>query len=96
MKRAKKIVVAAADPLVVNHDTHGDFDECARVSQEVLRTMRSAPRWKDLTDAQVEAIQMIAHKLHRIVCGDPNHLDHWVDIAGYARLAQRSVEKAKK
>ena len=29
---------------------------------------------------------MIAHKLGRIVNGDPNYADSWDDIAGYAKL----------
>jgi len=40
------------------------------------------------TAAQGEAIHMICVKLARIVCGDPNHADHWDDIAGYARLGK--------
>lgn len=75
--------------LVSHRGSHGDFAECARVSQEILRVLRTGSRWGDLTDPQVEAIQMIAHKLHRIVCGDPSVVDHWHDIAGYAVLAER-------
>lgn len=33
-----------------------------------------------------EALHMICHKMARIVNGDPNHIDSWVDIAGYAKL----------
>lgn len=29
---------------------------------------------------------MIAHKLGRIINGDPNYSDSWHDIAGYAKL----------
>lgn len=30
---------------------------------------------------------MIAHKIGRILNGDPNYRDSWDDIAGYAKLA---------
>ena len=35
---------------------------------------------------QLQALDMIATKISRIVHGNPNHLDSWVDIAGYAQL----------
>lgn len=33
-----------------------------------------------------ESIDMICHKLGRVVNGDPNYTDSWQDIAGYAQL----------
>jgi hypothetical protein len=33
-----------------------------------------------------EALDMIASKIARIVVGDYDHIDSWVDIAGYAKL----------
>lgn len=33
-----------------------------------------------------EALDMICHKIGRIVNGDPNYADSWHDIAGYAQL----------
>jgi hypothetical protein len=35
---------------------------------------------------QQEALEMIAHKIGRIVNGNPNYADSWTDIAGYAQL----------
>ena len=35
---------------------------------------------------------MIAHKIGRILAGDPNHIDHWLDIAGYATLVAKELE----
>lgn len=35
---------------------------------------------------QQEALEMIAHKIGRIVNGNPNYVDSWADIAGYAQL----------
>ena len=37
-------------------------------------------------DDQLEALDMIAHKLGRILEGDPHYSDSWRDIAGYAQL----------
>jgi hypothetical protein len=41
---------------------------------------------------QVEALEMIAHKIGRILSGDPNHQDHWDDIAGYAKLVSERLQ----
>lgn len=35
---------------------------------------------------QMEALEMIAHKIARILNGDPDYEDSWRDIAGYATL----------
>ena len=42
-----------------------------------------------LEPEQQEALEMICHKLGRIANGDPNYADSWIDIAGYAKLANR-------
>lgn len=36
---------------------------------------------------------MIATKMARIVNGDPDYLDNWHDIQGYAKLVQQELEK---
>ena len=67
--------------------THGDFAETARMSQALKSLMGTGYRYPELSDAQCEALDMIAVKIARIVSGDPNHKDTWIDIAGYATLA---------
>jgi hypothetical protein len=45
---------------------------------------------------QLQALDMIATKISRIVNGNPNHTDSWTDIAGYATLvADRLQGKAR-
>ncbi len=46
-----------------------------------------------LSPTQAEALYMIFHKLARIACGDPNYLENWHDIAGYATLVERELTK---
>ena len=36
---------------------------------------------------------MICHKLGRIINGDPNYDDSWLDIAGYAQLIVNRLRK---
>lgn len=69
--------------------THGDFTDNARVSQELKEVLRCENA--ELSAVQMEAIDMICHKLARIVCGNANHADHWHDIAGYATLAENRI-----
>lgn len=51
-----------------------------------------AKRDKKLTNDQQEALDMICHKIGRIVNGDPDYADSWVDIAGYAKLVADRLE----
>ena len=46
-----------------------------------------------ITADQVEALDMICHKIGRIVNGNPNYIDSWIDIAGYAKLVSDRLEK---
>jgi hypothetical protein len=38
---------------------------------------------------------MIAHKIGRILNGDPNYADSWIDIAGYAQLVADRLTRAQ-
>ena len=66
--------------------THGDFLSHARISQSLKDIMRHQDGWNELDSSQCEALEMIAHKIARILNGNPDHHDHWHDIAGYATL----------
>jgi hypothetical protein len=67
---------------------YGTFVGHAEVSQQLKTVMADAlmQRSKDITNDQQEALDMIAHKIARIINGDPNYADSWIDIAGYAQL----------
>jgi hypothetical protein len=67
--------------------THGDFTYHAQVVQELKAVMAAQPNYKRLSRVQREALEMIVHKIGRILAGDPDHKDHWLDIGGYSRLA---------
>jgi len=67
---------------------YGDFKEHAEITQTLKRIIQVelSKRDKTLSDDQIEAIEMIFHKIGRIINGDPNYSDSWIDIAGYAKL----------
>lgn len=70
---------------------HGDFTDHARITQNLKNVMAFEPSYRDLTDVARESLEMIQHKIGRILAGDPNHQDHWDDIAGYARLVSQRL-----
>jgi hypothetical protein len=73
---------------------YGIFTEHARITQELKQVMFEfcGKRWLELDPDQREALEMIAHKLGRILNGDPNYADSWHDIAGYAQLVADRLE----
>lgn len=75
---------------------YGSFEGHAEVSQELKLTISTAlyKRGKTLARDQQEALDMICHKIGRIVNGDPNYDDSWVDIAGYAKLVVDRLQKS--
>lgn len=73
---------------------YGKFIEHANITQYLKDALRRklGPKWDALADDQKEALEMICHKLGRIVNGDPDYVDSWVDIAGYAKLVADRLE----
>jgi hypothetical protein len=73
---------------------YGKFIEGAEVMQMLKRVVQAALNNRDKTLAhdQAEAMDMIIHKIGRIVNGNPDVVDHWLDIAGYAKLVADRLE----
>lgn len=65
---------------------YGDFATHAQITQSIKSCMVHSPNWAVLYVDQAESLEMIAHKIGRILNGDPNYEDSWRDIAGYASL----------
>lgn len=70
---------------------YGAFKDGADIMQELKSVMRSTPSWSNLTPSQREALEMIQHKVGRILNGDPNYTDSWHDIKGYAHLIEEEL-----
>ena len=67
---------------------YGKFIEGAEVMQMLKRVVLNALNNRDkvLAHDQAESLDMIIHKIGRIINGNPDVVDHWLDIAGYAQL----------
>ena len=79
------------------HKTHGSWSRQSACAQELKGTIRDFTNQvlfeKKLSPGQIEALEMIAVKMSRIICGNPNEPDHWDDIAGYATLGKKGDGK---
>ena len=71
--------------------THGSYNVGARIIQALKYVIRDAPNYENLTNPQKESLDLIATKMGRILTGDPNCLDHWDDIIGYAQLISNRI-----
>ena len=69
-------------------ERYGKFVNHARISQSLKRVIADQLEARPLllTADQQEALEMICHKIARIINGDPDYADSWTDIAGYAQL----------
>ena len=73
---------------------YGKFKDGAELMQALKRTLAAHAQrhGKTFADDQWEALEMIVHKIGRIVNGNPDKVDHWTDIAGYAKLIADRLE----
>jgi Domain of unknown function (DUF6378) len=66
--------------------THGNYQTQSALAQKFKKAFRSTPNWEKLNEQQAEALEAMAVKLARILAGDANYKDHWMDLQGYAFL----------
>lgn len=74
---------------------YGSFDTHAEITQQLKFVIYKSlfEQKKSLTPSMKEALDMIAHKIGRIINGDPFYADSWIDIAGYAQLVADQLDK---
>lgn len=92
-----KAATAVDATLAERGKRYGTFKGHAEVSQAFkdLLAIALEKRGKLLDCDQQEALEMIFHKIARIVNGDHNYHDSWHDIAGYAKLVADRLETGK-
>ncbi len=74
-------------------ERYGDFEIHALITQRIKGVMRDTTRWQELEPDQKEALDMVAHKIGRILNGDPKWADSWRDIEGYIKLVADRLSK---
>jgi hypothetical protein len=92
--RKQPATTDVAGTLKARGDKYGTFIGNATIAQALKRVVYEHAKVhdKEFTDDQMEALDMICTKLGRIVNGDPNYADSWLDIAGYAKLVSDRLE----
>lgn len=71
---------------------YGSFDGHAEISQCIKVAFKLSPNWNQLSSDKKESLEMIAHKIARIINGNPDYKDSWVDIEGYAHLISQNLK----
>lgn len=77
--------------LAERQSTYGHYEDVAKTTQDILKALRIG-QYDDMPNPHKESLHMIASKMARIVHGDCNHLDGWVDIGGYSKLIVNLIE----
>jgi hypothetical protein len=81
---------------------YGDFATRALITRALMDVMSGETeekqglrkvRWLQLQPMPREALEMIVHKIGRILNGDANYADSWHEIAGYAKLVEDRLPK---
>lgn len=77
-------------------ERYGKFADNAAIMRQLKNVMHNTPGWSRLSDSQKEALDMITHKIGRMLNGDPDYDDNWKDIAGYATLVADELNGVKR
>jgi hypothetical protein len=72
---------------------YGQFESNAITSQALCDVMKVQVGWANLKPVHREALEMVMHKAARIINGDPDYDDSWVDISGYAGLVVKYIKE---
>ena len=73
--------------------THGDFKDGSKVQVQILRAMGILPPTSHFSDSQIAVWLNVAGKQSRAVVGNPNFIDNYRDVAGFAQLEVNILEK---
>ena len=68
---------------------YGDYFKVATTSQDIKSCFGNRTSYEYTT---IESLDMIANKIARIVNGDRDYTDNWIDIIGYAQLELDAIE----
>ena len=80
------------DILKKRGNNYGTFEDNASTTQAIKEVMQNSKYWAGMSDSKKEALEMVAHKISRIINGNPDYVDSWVDIQGYAKLGEKDCK----
>lgn len=82
-----QLVVSARD------SSYGGFSGISKTCQSFKDLARNCPSWSSLAPCEKEGIDMIFHKITRILYAPNKIRDSWVDIGGYVRATLQALDK---
>ena len=82
------------DTLKSRGETYGEYKDYARICSGFKKILSEVDN-PLLTPIHTEALDMIFGKIARILNGDPNFIEGWHDLAGYASLVERELEQTE-
>ena len=88
--------MSAEDIIASRAPVYGSFSNVAAKAQAIkMAFFTGGGGCARLQPDHRESLDLIATKIARICCGDPDHKDSWDDIAGYATLVSKRIEKGE-
>ena len=84
------------DTLKERGDRYGEFTYHAQICQDLKQVMRDTPSWVEMSVDKKQALEVIADKIARMLNGDPEYDDNWIDIIGYSQLVVDELHKDAK
>ena len=100
-KRPTLGISAGADATLAERGArYGDFTDRARIADALHGILigdtpagKFNTSWGTMKPFQRQALRVIVDKLARILNGDPDYIDNWHDIQGYAKLVEERLTK---
>jgi hypothetical protein len=89
--------VALRDILTERGNRYGPYEDHAVTTRRLKDVIYTELGWrgKTLEPHMLETLDMICHKIARVINGDPYYDDNWVDIAGYAQRSADIIQGKK-
>jgi len=81
------------DTLDDREGKYGSFRDVAKSSQKMQDVIRNGKNYDKMSFAQKEAIFMICNKISRMINGDVSYKDNAHDLAGYATLIEKDLDR---
>lgn len=75
---------------------YGTLMSNATISQGLKEILHNSSNWGAMPPDMREALDMIVHKISRIVEGDFDYDDSWIDISGYSTLIVERLHQTLK
>lgn len=83
------------DMLKERGSKYGNYLEQTRIINNIADAIHetgAGVAWLDMEADQKDALYMIIVKMSRILNGNPDYVDNWEDIAGYATLVANRLK----